>query len=61
MLGQLEKIMLTKFYGFFALKALVCFAGFIVSVLVLGSDSLTLFWVAMLSTVSSLAFYFMGE
>jgi len=53
--------MLTKFYGFFALKALVCFAGFIVSVLVLGSDSLTLFWVAMLSTVSSLAFYFVNE
>ena len=53
--------MLTKFYGFFAFKALVCFAGFIVSALVLGSDSLMLFWVAMLSTVASLGFYFLGE
>ena len=50
-----------KFYKFFAFKALVCFAGFIVSALALGSESLTLFWVAMLSTVSSLGFYFVGE
>ena len=54
-------IMLTKFYGYFAFKALICFAGFIVSVLALGSDSLTLFWIAMLSTVASLGFYFVGE
>jgi len=50
-----------KFYKYFAFKALVCFAGFIVSALALGSESLTLFWVAMLSTVSSLGFYFVGE
>lgn len=50
-----------KFYKFYAFKALVCFAGFIVSALVLGSDSLMLFWVAMLSTVASLGFYFVGE
>lgn len=53
--------MLTKFYGYFAFKALVCFAGFIVSALVLGSDSLMLFWVAIMSTVASLGFYFFGE
>jgi hypothetical protein len=53
--------MLTKFYGYFALKALICFAGFIVSALVLQSESLTLFWVAILSTVASLGFYFVGE
>jgi hypothetical protein len=52
---------MNKFYQYFAFKALVCFAGFIVSVLALGSNSLMLFWVAMLSTVSSLAFYFLGE
>ncbi len=53
--------MLTKFYGFFAFKALICFAGFIVSALALGSDSLTLFWVAIMSTVASLGFYFADE
>jgi hypothetical protein len=53
--------MLNKFYGYFALKALVCFAGFIVSALVLQSESLTLFWVAILSTIASLGFYFVGE
>jgi hypothetical protein len=52
---------MNKFYQYFAFKALICFAGFIVSALALGSDSLMLFWVAMLSTVSSLAFYFFGE
>jgi hypothetical protein len=50
-----------KFYKFFAFKALICFAAFIVSVLALGDESLTFFWVAMLSTVSSLGFYFVGE
>ena len=50
-----------KFYKFYAFKALVCFAGFIVSALVLGSDSLTLFWVAIMSTVARLGFYFVGE
>jgi hypothetical protein len=50
-----------KFYKFFAFKALVCFGAFIFSVLALGDNSLTLFWVAMLSTVSSLGFYFAGE
>lgn len=53
--------MLTKFYGYFAFKALICFAGFVVSVLAFGSDSLTLFWVAIMSTVASLGFYFANE
>jgi hypothetical protein len=61
MLDFIGGFMLTKFYGFFALKALICFAGFIVSALALGSESLTLFWVAMLSTVASLGFYFADE
>jgi hypothetical protein len=50
-----------KFYKFFAFKAFICFVAFIVSVLALGDESLTFFWVAMLSTVSSLGFYFVGE
>jgi hypothetical protein len=53
--------MLTKFYGYFALKALICFAAFIVSTLALGSESLTFFWVAIMSTIASLGFYFLGE
>ena len=50
-----------KFYKYFAFKAVICFAGFIVSALVLGGESLALFFVAMLSTVFSLGFYFIGE
>ena len=50
-----------KFYKYFAFKAFICFVGFIVSVFALGDQSLTLFWVAMMSTVASLGFYFFGE
>ena len=50
-----------KFYKYFAFKSVICFAGFIVSALVLGSESLALFWIAMFSTMLSLGFYFIGE
>jgi len=50
-----------KIYNFYIFKALVCFAGFVVNVMAFGSQSTTLFWVAMLSVCASLLFYFMGE
>lgn len=50
-----------KFYKFFALKALICFTAFVISVLALGDESLTFFWVALLSSASSLGFYLVGE
>ena len=49
-----------KFYKFYAFKAVICFLAFIFSALALG-ESLTFFWVAILSTVASLGFYFVGE
>ena len=50
-----------KIYQFHIFKTLVCMTGFLASVLVLGSESLLLFWVAILSLVASLGFYFAGE
>ena len=50
-----------KFYKFYAFKAVTCFLAFIFSALALGDESLTFFWVAILSTIASLGFYFVGE
>ena len=50
-----------KIYPFYILKTLLCMTGFLVSVMVLGSDSLLLFWGAIMSLVASLIFYFAGE
>lgn len=50
-----------KIYYFYIFKTLVCITGFLVSVITLGSESLLLFWVALLSLVASLIFYFAGE
>jgi len=50
-----------KIYQFYILKTLLCMTGFLASVLVLDSDSLLLFWVAIMSLVASLIFYFAGE
>ena len=50
-----------KIYQFYIFKTLVCMTGFLVSALVLGSDSTLLFWVAIMSLVASLIFYFAGE
>lgn len=50
-----------KIYQFYILKTLVCLTGFLVSALVLGSDSTLLFWVGIMSLIASLIFYFGGE
>jgi len=50
-----------KLYKFYILKTLVCLTGFLVSALVLHSDSLMLFWIGILSLVASLIFYFGDE
>lgn len=50
-----------KIYQFYILKTLVCLTGFLVSALVLGSDSTLLFWVAIMSLIASLIFYFGNE
>jgi hypothetical protein len=50
-----------KIYHFYIFKTLVCITGFLVSVITLGSESLLLFWVAIMSLVASLIFYFAGE
>jgi hypothetical protein len=61
MLEIIGEYIMDKFYKYFAFKAFICFVGFIVSALALGDQSLTLFWVAMMSTVASLGFYFAKE
>jgi hypothetical protein len=50
-----------KIYQFYILKTLICMTGFLIGALALGSDSLLLFWVAIMSLVASLIFYFAGE
>jgi hypothetical protein len=50
-----------KIYQFYILKTLICLTGFLVSALVLHSDSLLLFWVSIMSLVASLIFYFGNE
>jgi len=50
-----------KIYQFYILKTLICMMGFLIGALALGSESLLLFWVAIMSLVASLIFYFAGE
>ena len=54
------KTLLTKFYGYFILKALICWTGYIVTVLQ-GEPSQTLLIVGGLSLLMSPVFYFIGE
>ena len=51
-----------KISAFYALKAFICLFGFLISVIVFDNrESFLLFWVAMLSVIGSLGFYFAGE
>jgi len=53
-------ILFTKFYGYLILKALICWTGFVVTVLQ-GEPSHTLLVVGGLSLLFSPIFYFLGE
>lgn len=54
-------IMAFKIYHFYAFKALLCFAAFLVEVLCFGADSTLLFTVGMLSVVACGLFFWAGE
>jgi hypothetical protein len=54
------KTLLTKFYGYFILKALICWAGYTATVLQ-GEPSQTLLIVGGLSFLMSPVFYLIGE
>ena len=51
---------LTKFYGYFAVKAALCLAGYVATVFQ-GAPSVTLLSVGLLSAVAGPLFYFVGE
>lgn len=50
-----------SYSGFYAIKSVICFLGFIASAVWFGGDSMLLFWVGTLATVASLLFFFLGE
>ena len=52
--------LLTKFYGYFMVKAAVCLAGYAATAY-MGEPSQTLFVVGMLSAAAGPLFYFLGE
>lgn len=54
------KTLLTKFYGYLILKALICLAGYTATVLQ-GEPSQTLLIVGGLSLLMSPVFYLLGE
>ena len=58
--GDLFMFLLTKFYGYFAVKSALCLAGYLVTVLQ-GAPSETLLSVGLLSAVAGPLFYFVGE
>ena len=51
-----------KISSFYILKTFICLFGFLISVIVFDNkESFVLFWVAILSLIASLGFFFAGE
>jgi hypothetical protein len=58
--GDLFMFLLTKFYGYFAVKSALCLAGYVATVFQ-GAPSSTLLTVGLLSAAAGPLFYVLGE